>query len=172
MTSTNRTARSARKLNYSKLPEGLKPYQAMNRLYDARQRCHVPEHPLYANYGGKGISCRIEAQDFLDWFCEEYPKFASKYPGKRPSVNRLDHTKDYTLDNIELISVAANTREVYQRRGNQSKWGTKIESEEAILTIHTISSVLTLVEHYKVHPNTIKAIKRGVNRRGIYDSIK
>ncbi len=89
-----------------KLPAHL--VKAWNSLRAQRRRCNVPKQPDYRYYGGKGIRVRYSTRDFLGWWEQEM----QRYPvGTKLSVNRIDSDKDYTFDNVELITHVANVVE-------------------------------------------------------------
>lgn len=56
--------------------------------------------PRNAKY--KGISMDIPKEDFINWF------MANDFEGA--SVDRIDNTKNYTMDNIQLIPLSENIR--------------------------------------------------------------
>lgn len=72
--------------------------------YSAEQRCNNPKHDSYPYYGGKGIKFCLTLQD---------TELAWKRDGadlmKKPSIDRLDSTKDYTADNIQFIEHVINS---------------------------------------------------------------
>lgn len=66
----------------------------MESLHHIKQRCENPNNWNYQFYGGKDIKCLITEDEikFL-WFRDK------AYLMKKPHISRLDHTKNYTLDN-------------------------------------------------------------------------
>lgn len=78
------------------------------------RRCSVPSNPSFKWYGARGIRVRYSFDEFWNWFETNYQTFN----GNRPTVGRVDHSKDYTLDNIEMQSKADNTKERNDRCGN------------------------------------------------------
>lgn len=52
--------------------------------------------------------------DFIRWYIKEF----SKKKWKRAHVARLDHSKPYSFENIEMQEQAENNRERNARRGN------------------------------------------------------
>ncbi len=87
-----------------------KAYQAW---FSQRERCRSPKHASYKYYGAKGVKVKYEAREFINWYLAEH----SKKIFSRPSVGRIDHSKDYEFGNIEIIERGENTREMLRRTG-------------------------------------------------------
>lgn len=81
---------------------------------DQRQRCTNPNDPRYQWWGGKGIQVEYTSDEFVRWWVEEEKR---KGPFKRANCSRIDHTKNYSLDNIELMECAINSKERIDRAG-------------------------------------------------------
>ena len=66
-------------------------------LRGARQRCHNPAHPQYANYGGRGIvvCAAWRGRGGLAQFIRDL----GKHPGPGFSLERIDVNKGYQPDN-------------------------------------------------------------------------
>jgi hypothetical protein len=69
-----------------------------------KQRCTNPEHPRYADYGGRGIT-----------MCERWLNFEAFFAdvGERPSdltLDRIDNNKGYEPNNVRWVSRADNNR--------------------------------------------------------------
>lgn len=73
----------------------------------------------YSYYGqhrrGKklGLAVEYSLPAFVVWWVNALKTFT----GKTPTVGRLDHSKGYFFDNIEMQDKADNSRERVQRRG-------------------------------------------------------
>lgn len=77
-------------------------------------RCYNPKSKDYKTYGSLGIEVEYTRKEFSAWFLKNIPKFK----GKDPVVGRIDHSKNYRLDNIEIQSNIENIKERNQRCGN------------------------------------------------------
>lgn len=81
---------------------------------DQKSRCYNPNDPRYKWWGAKGIKVEYSPYDFVLWYREQW----SKRPNwNRPNVSRIDHDKNYSLDNIELLECSENSKERIQRLG-------------------------------------------------------
>jgi hypothetical protein len=155
----------------------LGPYLATNvisqKYSDMIQRCENPVHKLYQHYGGKGLQVEFTREQFIHWFIDNYPRFKSENPLSRASISRKNSEVGYSLENIEISTVSENTKELYSRRGNPSKWGTKLD-EFACLTLYTFPEdrCKFLAHHYQVSTAAVRGIKFGRNRRELYAIIK
>jgi len=79
-----------------------------------KSRCSCVTDSRYKNYGAKGISVEYSAREFIAWYLDNIKTFK----GKRPSVGRIDHNRNYSFDNIEMQSTSDNTKERLKRVGN------------------------------------------------------
>ncbi len=89
--------------------------------FSQRDRCSSQKHASYKYYGAKGIKVKYGSREFMDWWVAEYEK--CNY--KKPSVGRIDHSKDYEFGNIEMLERGDNTREMLARTGG-NKCGTPV----------------------------------------------
>ena len=81
---------------------------------DQRQRCSNPKDPRYKWWGAKGIKVEYSAFEFVQWWLQEA---RLKGPFKRPNCSRIDHEKNYSLNNIMLLECAENSKERMDRIG-------------------------------------------------------
>lgn len=92
---------------------------------DQRQRCSNPKDPRYKWWGAKGIRQEYTAREFVLWWLKEWAK---RPFWKRANCSRIDHTKNYTLDNIELLECSENATERIARKGVPGSRGYKIKA--------------------------------------------
>jgi hypothetical protein len=78
-----------------------------------RERCLDPNHNRYQWYGAKGIKVLYSSYEFVKWWSKEIKK---KPPMKNPCCGRIDHSKHYSLDNIEIVEKSDNSKESWARR--------------------------------------------------------
>jgi hypothetical protein len=104
-------------------PQAARAYSVFQQ---ARQRCTNPNHQSYAYYGARGIRVEYSVREFIGWYLHQL----SKNPGiQKPATGRIDHSKNYRLDNIEMVEHSDNTIEVNTRLGNPSKRHVKVLAE-------------------------------------------
>lgn len=84
--------------------------EAYRRLKTIRQRCSREGFLYYKSYGGRGIRCLIEVDEWFDFY-------KRTYPGQGWTVGRIDHSRHYSLDNIEWQLQSEQTRERNKRHG-------------------------------------------------------
>lgn len=90
--------------------KGYRTYQGI------KARCENPNGNRSAHYHDKGISLKIDQSDFMFWFVNEYNKKGySISEASRIHCGRIDHDKDYTLDNICLQTLEENSLESISR---------------------------------------------------------
>lgn len=78
---------------------------------DQRNRCYSPRHPSYKNYGAKGIRVEYSAREFIGWWIHN----KSQKSWRIATVGRLDHSKNYCFENIEMQEKSDNAKEVHER---------------------------------------------------------
>jgi len=68
-----------------------------NRYKALKKRCNNPRARGYKYYGGKGIRVEFTFKEFKEWF------LANMKDGY--TIGRIDHDKNYTLNNIRCESM-------------------------------------------------------------------
>ena len=86
------------------------------RYTQQKQRCSNPNVEKYSTYGAKGIRVEYSFDELFEWFQEQYKQFSS-VPISKLSIGRVDHSKNYSLDNIKLETVSNNSKERNKRLG-------------------------------------------------------
>lgn len=90
----------------------------VKKAYDTwatqRQRCRDPKTESYPHYGARGIKVEYTSREFIDWFLKE----SEGRDLSQLSVGRKDHDKNYSLDNIEMVTKSENSSERYKRAGH------------------------------------------------------
>jgi hypothetical protein len=67
--------------------------------------------PVKAKYFEKGVSLEMSREEFYA-FCDANAKLILELrdAGEKPSIDRIDHTRGYSLDNIRILSFRENCR--------------------------------------------------------------
>lgn len=86
-------------------------------FHSQKQRCENPSSHRYYLYGAKGVRVEYSAREFIGWYLENLEK--KKWI--RPTTGRIDHSKNYSFDNIEMQEVELNTKDVWNRHGPKLK---------------------------------------------------
>lgn len=86
-------------------------------FYGQKARCYSRNNPSYRDYGAKGIRVENTVREFIPWWIGEF----QKQPWVIPSVGRIDHSKNYSFDNVRMEEKAANIRERNERLGNPTR---------------------------------------------------
>lgn len=77
-------------------------------------RCYNQSVAGYKTYGAMGISVEYGPRELIGWYLNNIYNFT----GKNPEIGRKDHSKNYSLDNIEIVSKSENSKEMIKRTGN------------------------------------------------------
>lgn len=140
----------------SKDPIARKAKTAINHQ---RCRCNSPQHPYYKYYGAKGIRVEYDTREFMGWYIAEY----KKYQGSNPTIGRIDHSKNYTFDNIHFESREENSGESRTRNGADHikipvyvidrKSGKCVGSAPSIMEASDLTgvSIMTISRHVNGH---------------------
>ncbi len=62
------------------------------------------------NKSYKHVKLEMTREEFIKWFSVACKKFVEENPGVTPSVDRKNNNKHYSLDNIQIISLAENSK--------------------------------------------------------------
>ena len=82
----------------------------MKHQHFAKQRCNYKNNISYRRYGGRGIKFLLtkEEMKFL-WFRDKAHSL------KKPSIDRIDNDKNYTLNNCRFIELSENKNKESKR---------------------------------------------------------
>jgi hypothetical protein len=75
-----------------------------------QNRCYNIKHSHYKSYGAKGIKNFLRHADLKVLWLRD-----NAFAMDRPSIDRIDRAKNYTLDNCRYIEYADNAKELYSR---------------------------------------------------------
>ena len=135
---------------------------------DAKQRCENPNNSLFHRYWARGIKVEVSFEDFVSWFLEDYKRFYKVNGLKRPSLSRINNDVGYRLDNIELTTVSANTRELYSRLGNSSPWGTKLDEFKLLTCLTMRGGEAEVAYSFGVCVQAVRAVNYGRNWKNFH----
>jgi hypothetical protein len=85
--------------------------RARYSFYDQKKRCENDKNPLFKWYGLKGIAVEYNLKDFLKWYYENAKGF------EKPTVDRIDHNKNYCFENVQIVEKSENSKERIRRLG-------------------------------------------------------
>lgn len=130
--------------NYYKLYDLRFPY--IKYLNHAKSRCNDRKHMRYRYYGGKGIKCLLTREGIKElWFRDK------AYLMKKPSIDRDNKNKNYTIKNCRFIELyenmsRANRKPVlqYSLEGNLiRRWISQTDASKALnINMRGISAVV------------------------------
>lgn len=101
---------TAQLISFVGVPIDTKIKQARIAFSNIVARCK--RHPKY-----KGLPVGFTAKQFAYWWIVQNRFFKIE----NPTVGRIDHSKGYTFDNIELQSLSDNSKEARKRCGTSIK---------------------------------------------------
>lgn len=86
-------------------------------------RCNNSNHPAYANYGGRGITC-----EFADF--EAFARHVGFRPFAKATIGRIDNDRGYEPGNVrwESWKQQANNRRPPKTGEDRAPWGSKSRS--------------------------------------------
>jgi hypothetical protein len=92
-----------------------------------RQRCHNPNHPYYASYGGRGIQVCERWRESFSAFVEDM----GPRPSEAYSLDRIDNNGDYEPNNCRWATKQEQSKNRSGRRLLTARGETKMISEWA-----------------------------------------
>jgi len=115
--------------NKAKCDESTRQFYLRNPWYKfwqgARSRCNTQTTFGYQYYVGKGIKCLLTKEECAALWKRDALTL------KRPSLDRIDSSKDYTFDNCRFVECDVNTGRLHDR---QRKFKERMRREIAIAT--------------------------------------
>jgi len=132
--------------------EEQKPLDMMYQCWsNMRKRCYKKTARDYKNYGAKGIKIEFSLEDFKKW----YLKNLLSKNWIKPSIGRVDHSKNYSLCNIEMIEFKENCSENAKR--NNFKMRGKFKGEKVYVYcrktgkfLYELPSIKAAADHFGV----------------------
>lgn len=82
-------------------------------FHGQRGRCYNEKNPKFKTYGAKGIRVEYSKPEFMEWYLREYKSFN----GEDPTIGRIDHSGNYSFENIRFESLYDNSMERIERVG-------------------------------------------------------
>lgn len=89
--------------------------KALSSYQNQQSRCRNSKIRAYRDYGAKGIRVEYTVRQFVAW----YLKNIKSFKGKQPVVGRKNHSKNYKLGNIEILSRSENSSEAMARTSHR-----------------------------------------------------
>ena len=92
-----------------------------------KDRCRLPTHQAWANYGGRGVSvCSAWQASFEAFWADMGPTYA-----KGLTLDRLDNSGDYTPENCAWRTYTDQSNNRRTNRKLQTPWGEMTLSQAA-----------------------------------------
>ncbi len=128
-----------------------------------RRRCQHPRAKSYVNYGAKGISVEYTMQQFVDWYVAKV--LENPIPLRDICCGRIDHSKNYSLDNIQIESKFMSISESANRN---KPWLKRKQTGRRIAVCHKDGTVIKEFESIRAcalamgyHHDWVGAVTRG-----------
>lgn len=131
-------------------------------FYDQIKRCEHENCKEYKWYGGKGIKVNYSLKEFLLWYFENAKGF------KRPTIDRVDHEKDYCFSNIQIVEKSDNSKERIERAGTPLPRRKVIMTTKCGIFIREYESAYHAARDINGHPSNIGHVCKGerISHRG------
>ena len=84
---------------------GLTGTPIYNKWKMMRRRCEDPAHEKYIYYGGRGVTVCVEWSSFENFYADMGASFK-----KGLSLDRIDNSKGYSIDNCRWVTLEENHR--------------------------------------------------------------
>ena len=94
----------------------VKKYPWMKHYSSAKKRCNYKKNINYHRYGGKGIKFLLTKNEIkVLWFKDK------AYLLKRPSLDRINNSTNYILENCQFIENSINSAKPHERISKKLK---------------------------------------------------
>src|SRR6478609_2685459 len=87
-------------------------------------RCRLPTHQAWHNYGGRGITVCPEWQDFTTFWADMGPTYQSGL-----TLDRIDNSAGYSAGNCRWTTPKEQSRNTRRNRRIETPWGLMTVSE-------------------------------------------
>ena len=136
---------------------------ALRKAYRSRhaelQRCNNKNHPRYKYYGAKGIRVDYTARELLFWIVESIDDFSRS----NFIIGRIDHNKNYSIDNIRIESPSESSKDVFRRHGSPSKYQMKrITIMDGSIPLFTAFSFTNAAKFLNIPKSTFSKKRHGI----------
>lgn len=115
-----------------------------------RARCNRPNHPDYANYGGRGITVCDRWDDFSLFLAD-----VGARPSADLSIDRVDNARGYEPGNVRWATVS-------QQQANRREYGHKLTADDRAWIRANAGRVL----------QRVMAVRFGVDQSTISDVVR
>lgn len=148
------------KIDLKEMPKIIK--KAYNVWRGQRGRCYNKKHHSYKYWGKKGIKVEYSSREFIGWYLENI----KKYKGKSPSIGRIDHSKNYSFNNIIIESIQDNSKKVAFGKIKYKIKITNIKNNN----IYIANGIVEASSYTKIDNGTISRLirKKQKRRKPIY----
>lgn len=89
-----------------------RPHLAYTSYRAQKYRCTNKNASDYKYYGFKGICVEYSSREYVSWWLRERVRFPHS---AKVSIDRIDHSKNYTFSNIRMILHSDNVGECNRR---------------------------------------------------------
>lgn len=111
-------------------------------------RCNNKNIRGFIDYGKKRIRVEYSLRQFVHWYVNKFPTTFDCYI-KDISVGRINHDKNYSIDNIEFQTRSENTKEMIGRCvGNFSNKVDVYKNGQFVKTFRSIKSASEYTGYY------------------------
>jgi hypothetical protein len=128
---------------------------------NARLRCHNPEHPDFADYGGRGILMCVEWREKKVGF-HRFIEHIGRKPSPELTLDRIDNSKGYQPGNVrwaDRSTQAANQRARSKRTVGRS-W-TRITAATALAIYNAEGDATEVARRFNTTSGVVFNIRAG-----------
>ncbi|MFZ8934316.1 MAG: hypothetical protein ACO2ZP_10500 [Bacteriovoracaceae bacterium] len=118
-----------------------------------KTRCSNKKVKAYKDYGEKGISVEYSPRQLVQWFLDNYDE--KEMSLEEVTIGRIDHDKNYSLDNIEIQTRSDNSKEMLARCKESFTVPLKLLSSRTKETIAIFESQKEASEVLKINKVTL-----------------
>ena len=115
--------------------------------------------PRNYSYFRQGVRLEFTKAEFCSWVDKNWPAFKALYEnGRTPSIDRIDNSGHYTIDNIQVIDLKENMAK------DRRKPLEAVNAKTGEVRLYS-SAVAATIDGFSVK-HISRACKKGINHKG------
>lgn len=127
--------------------------KAYRTYMNQKSRCSNKNIKSYKDYGAKGISVEYSSREFVGWYLIKIKNISFK----DPIVGRIDHSKNYSFNNIKIEERSDNSKESTRRCAVNFSYPVIVKEKKSNIIV---SKCKSMAEAARLFGNSFSTVQR------------